>query len=220
MNIKKYASDLQAYIAVNHDTCLQSIINSDSLNQTTLSYKIDRGLMNITTSIQTFGEVVVESKPCELTFSREKDRQAQMMVADLSEPMSVDKIQLNMKQKINIEVRFFRGCSLFPDGIIALSSWQSDTVRFINKEGVELFQIGRDKTGSDNYDTLYIKDNNSVAVSSGGGGKRCTTIIDIENQEVKTTISMATCIYGMVIRGRTMYYCAGSKGLKMLNLFF
>jgi hypothetical protein len=37
----------------------------------------------------------------------------------------------------------------------------------INKKGVELFQIGKDKTGSDTFDTVYIKDSTSVAVSSG-----------------------------------------------------
>jgi hypothetical protein len=95
---------------------------------------------------------------------------------------------------------------------------ESSTVRFINKEGKEIFQIGKDKTGSATYDTVYIKDNNSVAVSSGGGGKRCITIIDIESKEVKTIISMATDIYGMAVRGRTIYFCAEDKGLKMLNL--
>jgi hypothetical protein len=42
VNIKKYASDLQTYIAVKQlekdvetqDTCLQAIVTSDSLNQT------------------------------------------------------------------------------------------------------------------------------------------------------------------------------------------
>ena len=78
VNIKKYASDLQAYLAVKQieknveteDTCLQTIVNSDSLNQTKLSYKIDSGLKTITMSIKKFGEVVVESMPSELTFVR------------------------------------------------------------------------------------------------------------------------------------------------------
>jgi hypothetical protein len=43
---------------------------------------------------------------------------------------------------------------------------KANTGSFINKEGVELFQIGKDKTGSCTYDSVYIKDNNSVAVSS------------------------------------------------------
>jgi hypothetical protein len=66
--------------------------------------------------------------------------------------------------------------------------------------------VGEDKTGSCTYDTVYIKDTNSVAVSSGRGGKRCISIIDIESQKVMTTIPLDTYIYGMVVRGRTIYY--------------
>jgi DNA-binding beta-propeller fold protein YncE len=68
----------------------------------------------------------------------------------------------------------------------------TNTVSFINKEGVELSQIGKDKTGSNTYDTVFIKDNNSVAVSSGDGDNRCISIIDRESQKVMTTISMDT----------------------------
>jgi DNA-binding beta-propeller fold protein YncE len=224
VNIKKYASELQTFIAVKqiekdvetHDTCLQSLVNSDSLNQTKLTYKIDTGLKNITTSIQKFAKVIVESKPCEVVFVRRKDKQAQMMVADLSPPMSVENIQLNLKQKINIKGTNIRGCSLLPDGRMVFSCYRSRTVRFINKEGIESFQISKDNTGS--FDTVYIKDINSVAVSSGYGHNPCIDIIDIESKKVMTTISMDTLIIGMTVRGRTIYYCAQSKGLKMLNL--
>jgi DNA-binding beta-propeller fold protein YncE len=156
--------------------------------------------------------------PSELTFVRTKDKQAQMMVAGLSPPMSVEKIQLKLKQKINIKGDLMRGCSLLPDGRMVLSCYKTDTATCINKEGVDLFQIGKDKTGSSTYDIVYIKDNNSVAVSSGGEINRCITIINIESQKVMTTISMDTIIYGMAVRGRTIYYCTENKGLKMLNL--
>ena len=43
-------------------------------------------------------------------------------------------------------------------------------------------------------------------------------MLDIENKEVIITISMDTNIYGMAVRGRTIYCCTGNKGLKMLNL--
>ena len=226
VNIKKYASDLQTFIAVKqiekdvetHDTCLQSLVNSESLNQTKLTYKIDTSLKNITTSIQKFAEIVVESKPCEMIFVRSKDKQAQMVVADLSPRMSVENIQLNLKDKINTKGTNISGCSLLPDDRMVYSSYNSSIVRFINKEEIELFQIGKDKTGSCTYDTVYIKDTNNVAVSSGYTGKRCITIIDIESQKVMTIIPMDTYISGMAVRGRTIYYCAWNKGLKMLNL--
>jgi hypothetical protein len=226
VNIKKYASDLQTFIAVKQiekqvdtqDTCLQSLVNSDSLNQTKLTYKIDTGLKNITTSIQKFAEVVVESKPCEMVVVRRKDKEAQMMVAELSPPMSVENIHLNLKQKINTKVSNISECSVLPGGRMVFSCYSSSTVRFINKERIESFSIGKDETGTGTFDTVYIKDNNSVAVSSGGGGKLCITIIDIERQEVMTTISMDTNIYTMAVRGRTIYFCAKDTGLKMLNL--
>ena len=224
VNIKQYASDLQTFLAMKqlesgmetHDISLHALVNSDSLNQIKLSCKIDTMLKNIISSIDKFGEVVIESKPCELTFVRKKDKQAQLMVADL-QPMSVDNIQLNLKQTINTKGKVLRGCSLLPEGKIVFSDYDTDTVSFINKDGVELFQKGEDDTGSFSFDTVYIKDNNSVAVSSGRGDNRCITMIDIERQEVMTTISMETNIYGMAVRDRTIYYCT-EGGIKMLNL--
>jgi hypothetical protein len=226
VNIEKYASDLQTYLAgkqiekdvETQDRFLQSLVNSDSLNQTKLSYKIDSDPKTITTNIQMFGEVVVESKPCELTFVRKKEKQAQMLLADLSPTMSVDNIQLKLLQKIKTKGKIIRGCSFLPGGRMVLSCYDNAIVSFINKEGVNLFKIDKDKTGSSTYDTVYIADNNSVAVSSGWRSNRCITIIDIESQKVVTTISMDTLIIGMAVRGRTIYYCAGEKGLKMLNL--
>ena len=81
------------------DRCLQSLLNSDSLNQAKLAYKIYTGQKTIVANIQKFGNVVVESKPCELTFARKKLKQAQMMVADLLPPMSVENIQLNLNNR-------------------------------------------------------------------------------------------------------------------------
>jgi hypothetical protein len=81
VNIKKCATNLQTFVAVKQiekevetqDTCLQSLVNSDRLNETKLAYKEDTGLKTATISIQKFGEVVFESIPCELTFAKEKD---------------------------------------------------------------------------------------------------------------------------------------------------
>jgi hypothetical protein len=131
-----------------HDTCLQSLVKSHSLNQTTLSCKIDNGLKTITTNIQKFGEIVVESRPCEMIIVRRKDKQAQMVVADLSAPVSVDNIQLTLNQKINIKGRMIRGCSLRPEGRMVFSCWYADTINFINKEGVISSQISKHTTGA------------------------------------------------------------------------
>jgi hypothetical protein len=46
----------------------------------------------------------------------------------------------------------------------------------MNTDGAELFHIGVDKKGYRTYDTVYIKDSNSVAVSSADGNNRCITM--------------------------------------------
>ena len=55
-------------------------------------------------------------------------------------------------------------------------------------------------------------------MSSGVGDSRCLTIIDVEGEDVMTTISIDTDIYGMAVRGKAIYYCAENNGLKMLNI--
>jgi hypothetical protein len=45
-------------------------------------------------------------------------------------------------------------------------------------------------------------------VTSKRKSKKRITIIDIESQNVMTTIPMHTFISGMAVRGRTIYYCA------------
>jgi DNA-binding beta-propeller fold protein YncE len=102
--------------------------------------------------------------------------------------MSVGNIQLNLKQKMDIKGTYITGCSLPPNDRMALSCCNTNTVSVINTDGIELFQIRRDKTGSCTYDIVYIKENNSVAVSSGSGDNKCIAIIDIESQEVMTAI--------------------------------
>ena len=85
VNTNQYGSDLQTFLSMKqmesgieaHDTYLHALVNNDSLNKTKLSCKIDTRLKNIVTNIEKFGEVVVESKPCELSFARRKDTQTQ-----------------------------------------------------------------------------------------------------------------------------------------------
>jgi hypothetical protein len=153
-----------------------------------------------------------------LTFVRGKDKLAHMMVAHLSPPMSVENIQLKLKQKMKFMGCRISGCSLLPEGSMVFSCDNVDTVGFNNKEGVGLYQIGKDKAGACTFDTVYIKYNNSVAVSSGWGVNKCITIMDIKSKNVKTTICMDTEIYGMAVRGKTIYYCTKGNGLKMQNL--
>jgi hypothetical protein len=66
---------------------------------------------------------------------------------------------------------------------MVFSCGSKNILTFLNKEGVELFQMGKGKIGSCTFDTLYIKEDNSVAVSSGLDSNSCIAIIDIESKD-------------------------------------
>jgi hypothetical protein len=51
-----------------------------------------------------------------------------------------------------------RGCSLLPDGRMVFSCRGKCIVTFFNKEGVELFQYGKNRIRFRTYDALYIKE--------------------------------------------------------------
>jgi len=59
-----------------------------------------------------------------------------MMVADLSQHMPVENIQLKLKQKINIKGKRITRCSLLSDDRMVFSYYITGTVICINKEGV------------------------------------------------------------------------------------
>ena len=120
---------------------------------------------DIATDIETFVEVVVETNPCDLTFVRKKDKQAQMMAADLDFD-SVDNIQVNLKRKIHTQRRESTRCCFLPAGRMVFTCYGEHYLSFINSKGVEPFQIGSDKAESCTFDTVYIEEDNNIAVSS------------------------------------------------------
>jgi WD40 repeat protein len=54
-------------------------------------------------------------------------------------------MQLNLKLKIKKNMRSVRGCSLHPDGRMVFSCSSTNTVRCFTKDGVEIFQIWKEK---------------------------------------------------------------------------
>ena len=70
-----------------------------------------------------------------------KDKQTQILVVDLPSPLSVENIQLKLKQMRKTKGKCIRGCYLLPGGRMVLSCYKTNTVSFIGKEEVDLFQI-------------------------------------------------------------------------------
>ncbi|CAG2207518.1 unnamed protein product [Mytilus edulis] len=112
---------------------VQSIIKSEKLNHPQISLKIETILQNIATEIKSFGEIIADYPPNKLIISRQKDQQAQHMIA-VPVPMSIDTLTLTLLKTINIDATDVRGCTILPDGRMMFSCYKQDILIAIKRD--------------------------------------------------------------------------------------
>lgn len=115
--IKQHATDLQTFLSMkqleNEVSCknkfLQSLVDTDSLKESELSYQAHTVIHKFVTDIKNFGDITIEKKPCEVILARRKDKQAQMLVPQVSK-RSVQNINLKLHKTVSINGALTRGC--------------------------------------------------------------------------------------------------------------
>lgn len=168
-NIKQYASELQTFLSLKHmekdvlaaEKYIQSMVKSDGSNQVDFSCMIDSSLQGSISTIQTFGDVVVTIEQCKISILKQKDRQAQMIVAVT--PMTIDSITPKMLQTLDKTLPFVFGCSFLPDRRMILVCLINKLITVFMPDGSLNFDIGN---VGPVFDMTYIGEN-SVAVTSG-----------------------------------------------------
>ncbi|CAC5386084.1 unnamed protein product [Mytilus coruscus] len=88
------------------------------------------------------------------------------------------------------------------------------TVIVLDVDGSLNFEV---KLPSTPFDIAYITEDNTLAVSSGSFSSQCITIIDMQNQKVKKTISLNGYIYGITYNGSELVYSGYYQGIRMIN---
>ncbi|CAG2216954.1 unnamed protein product [Mytilus edulis] len=220
-SIKQHASELQTFLTmkdiekhiVGDEKYIQSITTSDSTHQVNISCQINKSLQQITVNVQKFGEINVNSDPCDFSVQKRKDRQAQIMVALPTK--NIDNLTLTLQKRINTKMSGVRGCSLLPDCRMVFSSctWYSyDKIRVFKSDGSKDFEI-KDIGGT--FDVVFIGDD-SIAVTSGESNK--INIIDLKTHKLKKSIKVDSYTGGVTYKNEHLIYCAGEKGIQMLSL--
>ncbi|XP_052065979.1 uncharacterized protein LOC127705675 isoform X2 [Mytilus californianus] len=223
-DIKQHASDLQTFLSMSRiekevsgkDDYLRSISGNENLKTMVLSLDINTAMQNIISDIQTFGKIMVESKPSDLDLTANKQNQAQMMVTKVPSKR-FENINLKLQQTINTKKSEDTvGTCLLPDGRIVFSSSSlfTGTVIVLNANGSLSFEIEFDLSP---FDVVFITESNTLAVSSGGSGSKCISIIDMHIQKVTKTIFVNGWIYGITCRGPKLVYSGSENGIRMIN---
>ncbi|CAC5388352.1 unnamed protein product [Mytilus coruscus] len=137
-NIKKHATDIQTFISMkeleknvsSNDEFLQSVIDSGNFKDRELSYNTNAAMQDLANRIKNFGEVKIETKPCDVVLTRRKDKQAQIMLPHI---VSKSVAEVNLKQLKTIKTRenSTYGCCMLPDGKMAFTDHVKNTVNLL-----------------------------------------------------------------------------------------
>ncbi|XP_071137277.1 uncharacterized protein [Mytilus edulis] len=218
-SIKQHATELKTFLTMKdiekdiiavEEKFIQTISTSETTNRVNISWQINRSLYLITASLQKFGEVGVSSDPCDVSLQKQKNRQAQIMVALTTR--NIDNLNLTFKKRLNTDLSNVQGCSLLPDGRIVFSCYKQDKIRVLKSDGSKDFEIS--KIGV-TFDVVFIGDDD-IAVTSGGS--ETINIIDLKKRKLKTSKKVNSANEGLTYKDGHLIYCVGEKGLQMISL--
>ena len=218
-NIKQYASDLQAFTSMKHiendiaiaEQFIQSLTKSDTTNQVNISWQINKSLQEITASVQKFGVINVIYDSCDFTIQKQKDRQAQIMVA--LPTRNINNLTLTLHKRIDTDLSNVRGCSILPDGRMVFSSFSEKKISVLKSVGSTDFEISN-ICGS--FDVVFIG-NECIAVTSSSYSNEIN-IINIKKNKLRKTIKVHSNNDGVAYNDGHLIYCAREKGLQMISL--
>ncbi|CAC5406935.1 unnamed protein product [Mytilus coruscus] len=194
-NINQHATDLQMFLSMKQ-----------------IEKEINTSIENIMSDIKNFGEVHIEAKPYDILLIKKKTKQAQMII----QSKSIKNIKLTLHKTIDTEGQIIYGCCMLPDGRLAFTFYFKQTVKLFSDKGLKDFEV---KLPAEAFDIVYISEDNTLAVTSGGSYKQCITIIDLERKQIKKTISLDSFNYGIALKDNQLIYSGADKGIRMINLY-
>ncbi|CAG2213998.1 unnamed protein product [Mytilus edulis] len=220
-NVKQHASDLQVFLTIKQmenrviveGRLLETLANSDSLKQISLSLKDDDIFQKIS-NLKSIGQIEVAIGPNEAMITRMKGKQAQLELVSKS-PRLIEDIQLNLKRTVKTGLENTKGCLILPDDSLVLSCRSNNVVRFFSSQEKKDFEITISPRNV--IDVAFIPEENTIVTTSGGDDKHCINIIDIKDRTIIREVRVNSSYYGVVYNDSKLITCAKDEGLNILK---
>ena len=218
-NIKKYASELQAFLALKqiqgismkNENYIQSLVEDNNLKQTKLSFKADDQILKLLNSVNSFANIIIESGDVDI--EAYKQSQAQQRVVSIP-VRSVNDVMLKLKKTIKTSHSDIIGCCILSNGKMVYANSYPAAVIVLYKDGSMDFTIdiklGRAR------DVTCI-DSNTIAVSTLGIKHR-VDIIDLNKRSITSQINTRSAVSGIAYNDGSLICCADNKGLMRIDL--
>jgi DNA-binding beta-propeller fold protein YncE len=222
--LKEYASDLQTFLGSKsievevekQEKFVESLSEDGSLKQLNIKCSIENKILDLVSTITTFGSVAIEIGSRRAVLKTKNSKQAQIIsVVEPQSLHSINDIKLTLYSNIKIppEIsRVSRGCVIFPNGKMLFTDNSSKQKLFIlNNDGT----LDKEITCSpyDPRDVTLI-DDSTVAVSTSGDVR----IINIDTKCTERIIKTTGSCYGIEYHKGTLLWCEELGGLNKIEL--
>ncbi|CAC5389888.1 unnamed protein product [Mytilus coruscus] len=136
-NIKKYASDIQAFLGmreiqkkiIKNEKGSESMIVNKKIERVDLEYTTDAKIQDFLINVKTFGSITIKNSPTTCNdLVRKKNRQAQILA---TEKENVHNINLNLKQNIKTSCRLTRGGCVTDKGTYLFTNYEFGSERLV-----------------------------------------------------------------------------------------
>jgi DNA-binding beta-propeller fold protein YncE len=221
--LKEYASDLQTFLGSKsievevekQEQFVESLSENGSLKQLNIKCSIDNTILDLMSTITTFGSVAIETGPQRAVLKTEKSKQAQIMsVVEPPTLHSINDIKLTLYSNIKIPTEIShrsRGCVICPNGRMLFTDSNNQKLVILNNDGT----LDKEITCSPYppRDVTLI-DDSTVAVSTSGDIR----IINIDTKCTERVIKTTVRCYGIAYHKGTLLLCEGSRELFKIEL--
>ncbi|XP_052093244.1 uncharacterized protein LOC127729462 [Mytilus californianus] len=218
--IKQHASDLQTFLALKHiqrdvtnnEQFLESLIKEEKMNHVSISWKNEKGVEILPTTIKKMGTIILDSRSGDATLINRKNKQAQITLPITHVP-AIDDITLTLRQTVKTTGYDITDCTLLPDDRMIFTCYGNSKIQVLKIDGTLDFTLG---PGFITY-IHYIEESQTLAVTAGQFSQRIK-IIDMKNRKTEKSICVRSMMYGIVHKDGKLFYNGHKGGLCVLNL--
>jgi hypothetical protein len=222
--LTEYASDLQTFLGRKsievevgkQEKLMESLSEDGSLKQLNIKYSIDNKILDLMSTITSFGSVTIETGPQRAVLKTEKSKQAQILsVVEPPSLLSFNDIKLTLYLNIKIpkeKPHGSRGCVICSNGkMLFTDNSYKHNIAILNNDGT----FDKKITCSPYYTRdVTLIDDSTVAVSTSNDVR----IINIDTKRTERVIKTTGGCYGIAYHKGTLLLCERSRGLIKIEL--
>jgi hypothetical protein len=221
--LTQYASDLQTVLGSKsievevekQEKFVESLSEDGSLKQLNIKCSIDNKILDLVSTITTFGSVAIETGSQTAVLKTGQSKQVHIIsVVEHRSVLSINDIKLTLYSKINIPNEISTsstGCVICPNGKMLFTDNNKQKLAILNNDGT----LDKEITCSPHHPRdVTLIDYSTVAVSTG----KDIRIINIDTKQTERVIKATGRCYGITYHKGTLLWCEGSRGLNKIEL--